>query len=50
MAEGGTGTEHIRSGRTVKPPQKYSEFENDANGRRPSRDRLLGATQQSTNR
>ena len=50
MAEGGTGTEHTRSGRTVKPPHKYTEFEKDSNGRRPSRDRLLSATQLSTNR
>ena len=49
MAEGGTGTEHTRSGRTINPP-KYTEFEKDANGRRPSRDRLLSATQLSSNR
>ena len=50
MAEGGTDTEHTRSGRTVNPPHKYAEFEKDSNGRRPSRDRLLSATQLSANR
>lgn len=50
MAEGGTGIEYTRSGRTLRPPNKYKEFDHEANGR-PGRDRLPSATDKtSTNR